>query len=154
MIRHAINTAFQKKRERGWDKWPRMYWAIDLHDVIIKGTYTRNNEGRAFYPDGKEVLQWLSGRKDMCMILYTSSHRDSIEDITRWLGDNGIRFDYVNCNPECANTQLCDFGSKFYFDIMLEDKAGFDGNWGWIEIKRALIELGEWDKKVSHADTV
>jgi len=150
MIGDAVKNAFRKKRERGWDKWPKVFWAIDLHDVIIPGTYTRNNEGREFYPDGKEVLQWLTNRKDMCLILYTSSHKDSIADILNWLMQYNIRFDHVNKNPECKDTTLCSFADKFYFDVMLEDKAGFNGNSGWLDIKNALIELGEWEKKESH----
>ena len=150
MIAHAIHNAFRKKRERGWGKWPRLYWAIDLHDVIISGTYTRNNEGKQFYPDGKEVLQWLTNRKDMCMILYTSSHQDSIKDIMAWFAEHNIRFDYVNENPECKNTELCDFTQKFYMDVLLEDKAGFVGKTDWSEIKLALMDINEWDKKDSH----
>lgn len=151
MIKHAIVNAFSKKRIRGWDKWPRMYWAIDLHDVIIPGTYTRNNEGRKLYPMAEEVLQWLTHREDMCIILYTSSHTDSIVDILGWLLDNyGIDFDYINENPECKDTTLCSFAQKFYFDVMLEDKAGFVGESDWAEIQESLIKMGEWNKKISH----
>lgn len=150
MIAHAVYNAFRKKQERGWDKWPKIYWFVDLHDVIIRGTYTRNNEGKEFYPDGKEVLRWLTNRKDMCLILYTSSHQDAIKDILAWFAEYSIHFDYVNENPECKNTDICDFTDKPYFDILLEDKAGFNGNKGWIDIKNALKDLGEWDKKISH----
>ena len=94
MIKDAVNVAFKKKRERGWDKWPKLFCAIDLHDVIIPGTYTRNNEKRQFYPDGKEVLQWLTNRKDICLILFTSSHEDAIFDILQWMETHNIHFDY------------------------------------------------------------
>lgn len=150
MIKHAIYNAFKKKRERGWDKWPSLYVVIDLHDVIIPGTYTRNNEGRTFYPDGKEVLQWFTNRKDMCLILWTSSWKKPINNILEWMEEHGIKFNYVNENPECLNTELCCFHSKFYFDLCLEDKAGFVGETDWTSIKNALIELGEWDKKETH----
>lgn len=150
MIAHAVNTAFRKKNERGWTKWPRMYWAIDLHDVIIPGTYTRNNEGRQFYPDGKEVLQWLTNRKDMCLILFTSSHKDSINDILIWLKEWGIIFDHINSNPECNDTNLCSFAEKFYMDVLLEDKAGFIGETDWTVVKNTLLELNEWQKKDHH----
>lgn len=150
MISDAINTAFRKKKERGWEKYPKIFIAIDLHDVVIPGTYTRNNEGRKFFPDGKEVLQWLTGRKDMCLILFTSSYEDAICDIIDWLAENEIKFDYVNCNPECCNTELCDFTNKFYMDILLEDKAGFVGETDWKMVKQTLIDIGEWEKKVSH----
>jgi len=150
MISDAIKAAFRKKNERGWDKWPRIYWAIDLHDVIIPGTYTRNNEGRAFYPDAKEVLQWLSLREDMCIILYTSSYSDAIHDINEWLFQNGIKVNYVNENPECVDTKLCSFAGKWYMDILLDDKAGFVGITDWGEIKKTLEEINEWHKKIKH----
>jgi hypothetical protein len=150
-LENAIVRAFEKKEVRGWDKWPRMFWAIDLHDVIIPGTYTRNNENRQLYPFADEVLKWITNREDMCPILYTSSHKDSIDDILTWLYNNyDIKFDYVNCNPECENHNLCDFSQKFYMDILLDDKAGFDGMQDWLEIKNVLVKMGEWDKKESH----
>lgn len=148
-LKHAIERAFRKKIQGGWHKWPNMYWAIDLHDVIIPGTYTKNNDNREFYPHAKEVLKWLSNRKDMRIILFTSSHEDSITDIDSWLLKNHIAFDYFNSNPECANNALCDFSKKFYFDILLEDKAGFDGMEDWLVVKNTLIDIGEWDK-ISH----
>ena len=152
MLQDAIKRAFEKKIKRGWEKWPRLFWAIDLHDVIIPGTYTRNNEGRCLYPHAEEVLRWLTDRKDMCIILYTSSHQDAIDDILAWLNKYHIRFDYVNCNPESTNNDLCDFSAKIYLDIMLEDKAGFEGMSDWLVVKETLIELGEWDKKISHEE--
>lgn len=131
----------------GWKKWPWMYWAIDLHDVIIPGTYTKNNEGRAFYPHALEVLRWLTNRQDMKLILFTSSHKESAHEILDWMQAQGVRFSYFNENPECKNSELCDFSSKFYFDMMLEDKAGFEGMEDWLSIKQTLIDIGEWEKE-------
>ena len=154
MIKDAICRAFEKKRIRGWEKYPRLFIAIDLHDVIIPGTYTLNNEGRKLYPFADSVLKWMTNRTDICMILYTSSHPKSIEDILFWLGEKGIVFDYVNENPECPNTELCDFKKKMYFDVLLEDKAGFNGKEDWIEIMSTLQNIGEWDKKTSHEEKI
>lgn len=145
-IEKAIERAFEKKLRTGWNKWPKMFWAIDLHDVMIPGTYTRNNDGRMLYPNALEVLQWLTNRKDMAIILFTSSHIDAINDIIAWFEPQGIKFDFVNENPLCTNHHLCDFSKKFYFDLMLEDKAGFDGMEDWLVIKQTLMRLGEWDK--------
>lgn len=146
-LKHAIERAFRKKIQGGWHKWPFMYWAIDLHDVIIPGTYTKNNDGREFYPNAKEVLKWLSDREDMKIILYTSSHDESAKEILEWMKGFGIEFDYFNENPECPNNMLCNFNKKFYFDMMLEDKAGFEGMEDWLTIKQTLVNIGEWDKK-------
>jgi hypothetical protein len=144
MLSDAIKRAFEKKLVRGWEKWPKMYWAIDLHDVIIPGTYTKNNDRKVFYPYAKEVLCELSKRSDTCLILFTSSHESSIEDIIKWLWNEQVVFSWVNQNPECKNTELCDFSRKMYFDIMLEDKAGFNGMEDWLTIKNTLISIGEW----------
>ncbi len=146
-LKNAIERAFLKKiKGNGWHKWPRMFWAVDLHDVIIPGTYTKNNEGRELYPNAEEVLKWLTNRKDMCLILFTSSHTESATEMRNWLKEKGIVFDYFNENPECANNELCDFKTKFYFDMLLEDKAGFEGMEDWLVIKETLIGIDQWGK--------
>lgn len=38
---------------------------------------------------------------------------------------------------------LCDFGAKPYFDICLDDKAGFEAEKDWEGIYNTLKELGE-----------
>ena len=144
MIRDAINTAFRKKKRRGWDKWPKMYVFVDLHDVIIKGTYTRKNDGREFYPYAEEVLRHMTKDKRFCLVLWTSSHKDAIDDIYLWLCNHNIYFDYINENPECTSNDLLDVSSKPYFDLLFEDKAGFNGDLDWLVIKNTLIELKEW----------
>jgi len=154
-LKDAVVRAFDKKKnlekkdEHGNWKYP-MYWLIDLHDVIIPGTYTRNNEGRQLYPMAKDVLAWLTRRNNMCIILWTSSHNDSISDICLWLKAHGIEFNYVNQNPEVKPNGLIDTSAKPYFDVLLDDKAGFDGMSDWKSIKDVLVELGEWDKKNYH----
>lgn len=144
MLSDAIKNAFNKKNSRGWDKWPRLYVFIDLHDVIIPGTYTRNNDGRLFYPYAEEVLKRMSENKKFCLILWTSSHKDSINDILAWLKSYGILFDYVNENPEVKSTDLLNVEAKEYFDLLFDDKAGFVGETDWLVIKDTLEELNEW----------
>ena len=136
-----IQRAFQQKQERKWDT---LYWCVDLHGVIIEGKYNLNNEGAQIYPGAIEVLSFLTKRPDQKLILWTSSHAESVKNVLFWLASSGIRFDYINENPECPNTVLCDFHQKFYFNILLDDKAGFEGNKDWFVIKQILISIGEW----------
>lgn len=138
-----IENAFKEKKRR---KWSKLFWAIDLHNTIIPGTYSLFNNNREFYPGAKEVLQWLTNRRDMVFILWTSSHKEPIDDIRQWLLFQGIKVDYVNCNPEVGTDELCDFDGKFYFNVLLDDKAGFEGNCDWLLIKSKLQQLREWDK--------
>ena len=130
-IEHAIKRAFDKKAERGWDKWPKMYIMVDLHDVIIPGTYTLNNEGRSFCFMAKEVLQKMTKNDKICLILWTSSYPDAITDISLWLSKFNIKFDYIGGNPECLSTDILDVEHKPYFDLLFDDKAGFEGDSDW-----------------------
>jgi len=112
-----------------------LYWAIDMHDTIITGTYNRFNDGAVIYPYAKETLDYLFNSPDHYTILWTSSYMTSIQDVVQRFD---LNFNGINCNPECPNTTLCDFQSKFYFNFVLDDKAGFDGTKDWREIYEAL----------------
>ena len=119
-------------------KWSKLYWIIDLHDTIITGTYNKFNEGAVIYPYAKEVLDYLYSHKIHQSILWTSSHDDAIDNILKRFD---IRFNYHHINPECPNTNICNFDRKLYFNFILDDKALFDPNNDWLEIYNILREL-------------
>jgi len=62
----------------------------------------------------------------------------SIQDVVQRFD---LNFNAINCNSECPNTSLCDFQDKFYFNFLLDDKAGFDGAKDWREIYEALTNV-------------
>ena len=133
---NAIRKTYALKEQRRWD---RIYWCIDLHDVIIEGKYNKYNEGRELAPFCADVFQILRSHDENCTILWTSSHGGPIMDMRNWLSDRGVTFDYINANPECADNELCAFDRKFYFNICLEDKAGFSWREDWKDIYELLI---------------
>jgi hypothetical protein len=139
-----IERTFRDKKNRNWD---RIYICVDLHDVVIEGKFNKFNIGAEFFPGAVDVLRQFSYRKDIVLILWTSSHDDSVAAIMKKMEDNGIEFRYVNVNPECPNTELCDFSKKLYFNILLDDKAGFEGKTDWALIESEFRRLGEWDTK-------
>lgn len=136
-----IERAFSDKKKKNWSK---LFWCIDVHDVILEGKYNLMNEGASFMPNALKVLKNLSGRGDMVLILWTSSHDAPIKEVQDSLKTNGVKFDYVNENPECPGTALCDFSKKFYFNVLLDDKAGFVGETDWLLIEQELRRIGEW----------
>ena len=82
--------------------------------------------------------------KDVVMILYTCSHPHEIEQYIQYFKDNGIRFDYINENPEIP-TNLEGYGcydKKPYMNVLFEDKAGFDGDKDWSKVYELLIKNG------------
>jgi hypothetical protein len=141
-----IERCFKEKQKRGWT---RIYVCIDVHDTILEGKYNLFNEGASYMPNALNVLRQWTKREDICLILWSSSHIGPISKVYDGLLKEGVKFDYINSNPECPNTELCDFSKKPYFNILLDDKAGFvgnDGNGGgdWLLIEKELKRIGEW----------
>jgi hypothetical protein len=137
MIVNAIKRAYQVMQDRQWDT---VYWAIDIHGVCFSSSYERG--GYAFINDDAVVaLQAICARPESRLILWSSCHLDEQADIVAFFAENNIRVDYFNANPEIPNTRTGDFGSKFYFSVLLDDKAGFDPDTGWAEISGHLATL-------------
>ena len=138
-----LKRTFALKPQRGWDT---LYVLVDVHGTIIPGSWHTKNNFRFIHPDCKEVLQWMGRRKDFRLIMWTSSTDDEIIELLQWLHEQGIDFDYHNGNPEVRDTEYASFDAKPYFNICIDDKAGFEPEVDWTALKKELTELGEWDK--------
>lgn len=123
MIINAINKAFENLHSK---KWTKMYWAFDLHETIIKPNWKHGEIPREFYPLAKEAMQLISKRPDIVRIMYTCSHPNEIVQYKEFFAENDIHFDYVNENPEVINEKYGYYDKKPYFNVLFEDKAGFD----------------------------
>lgn len=142
-----IKNAFALKKAKDW---PEIYFAIDLHGTIIPSGRTSHDktDERKFYPGAEEVLRNLTNRKDIITILWTSTPMDRIAEVWDWLCNHGIHFTYLNGNPHAANTPRSDFTKKFYFNVVLDDRGGFEPETDWLAIKEELISIGEWEPTV------
>jgi hypothetical protein len=106
-------------------KWTNLYWCIDLHGVILP----INREHKDImepYAKSIETLHHLSSLDNQKLILWTSTSNERIESVIKWFLNNDVQFDYFNKNEDCVSKEYADFSGKFYFDILLDDKAGFD----------------------------
>lgn len=130
-----IDEVYRKKIERKWDT---IYWLVDLHDTIIKSTYVKDALNSIAYNWSLAALSMISKREDSKLILWTSSYEDYIIELVYYLKKRDITFTYINENPECKNTQSGDFSKKFYFNIILDDKAGFEPEKDWEIIFRKM----------------
>lgn len=131
-IAKAFDIAFRRMKEKKWDK---IYVLIDVHDTILKGTYSKD-ETFEWLTGAREALVSLTNAKDICLILWTASHQGKINEYLKFFKNNDIYFDYVNCNPEVINDDLGNFelatNGKLYFNVGIDDKFGFapeDGDW-------------------------
>lgn len=139
-IEQAIYKAYKIKKDRGWDY---IYFAVDLHDTIAESTYTKDElDDKNFYNGALEVLQYISeNHPEIVLILYTSSYKEYLESYMKIFKKWNINFKYFNENPECPTTELADFSTKFYFNVLIDDKAGFDPYEDWIKILDTLDEM-------------
>ncbi|MBL0742009.1 hypothetical protein [Chryseolinea lacunae] len=134
-----ITTAIENSIRTAWaKKWDKTYWAIDIHGTILKPNFSATEVSTEFYPDAIPVLQLLSKRKDVVRILYTCSYPHEIEIYLKHFAAHDIHFDYVNQNPEVSNGAYGYYKEKFYFNVLLEDKAGFDPASDWARIGSLL----------------
>ena len=139
MMTTWIDKMFKHAFEK---KWYKTYWAFDIHGVILKPNYRKNNFEGAFYPWVKETLQLISKRKDIVMIMFTSSYPEEIEYYYKLFSKNYIHFKYINENPDIDSLKG-NFGyydKKFYFNVLFEDKASFDPLIEWKQIYDLMLK--------------
>lgn len=129
-----IDTQFQLMKERGWDK---IYFAIDFHDTIIESDY-EDTKKIIFAPFAEQVLKRMSNSSRIGLIAYTCSYPDEIERYLKFFRGFDIKFDFINENTEVQNNRLGCFDNKPYFNVLLENKAGFDMNSDWYIIDALL----------------
>lgn len=142
MIKSAILKAVEVGKNRGWDT---LYWAIDLHGTVIIPNWSVKELPKEFYPLALEGLRRIQNFKlfKSVLIISSSSHPHEIEKYLEIFKKENINFSYINKNPE-VQTLSGDYGyydDKYYFNILLEDKAGFDPYVEWFDIITLLNEL-------------
>jgi hypothetical protein len=148
-----IEKSFSIMEKKGWDK---VYWAVDIHETILKPNWDASKElPHEWYPHAKEVLQEISKRDDIILILYTCSYGHEIEQYLKFFKDNGVIFKYVNNNPDVKNTRYGNFESKFYFNVLLDDKCGFEGDSvdgfnDWFRISEILKKYPQVHKTIAN----
>lgn len=133
-----LKEAFKTMESRGWD---RIYVFVDIHGTVLKPDY--NKIAKQYYPKSKEVLQRLSKDKRFKLILYTCSYPVEIIEYIDFFKKDGIVFDFINKNPEVINTRGGYFEDKPYMNVLLEDKAGFVGEYDWYILN---YELNKYEK--------
>ena len=134
----AFEQAFKRAKEKNWDY---IYILIDLHGTIFKPSYL-NEETYEYYPYAKEVLQKLSLNPKIKLILWTSSTSLAALDYGVKFIKDKICFDYLNCNPEVTrqptDPESLDLSSKYYFNVGIDDKFGFEPESDWEKILNYL----------------
>jgi hypothetical protein len=138
MITRAIARAYKIMYERKWD---RIYYTVDLHDTVFISNY--DGIPNQFLPGAKEALQYIASLSESRIILWSSVKEEDKQKYIDIFTENNIKVDYFNENPEVTDNAYAGFNEKFYFSVLIDDKAGFraDIDWDLVvkEIKRNRV---------------
>ena len=143
----SFKDAFERAKAK---KWNRMYVLIDMHGTIFKPSYL-NEEKFEYYDYAIAAIRLMNEysyehpKMEIKTILWTSTTREAGKEYIERMKEDGIRFDYVNENPEVSRQETdpksSSFDDKFYFNVGLDDKFGFDPDKDWKKIYDYLITL-------------
>lgn len=127
-----LHTQYERFKIRNWNT---LYFVIDVHEVILKPNY-ETDYAEEYYPLAKEVLQTLSNRPEIVMIMWTASVHKHREQYMEKFKNDGINFKFHNENPDVAGTTAWgDYESKMYCNVGMDDKFLFDPFIHWQEIR-------------------
>lgn len=130
LILRWIRNMFEHAEKK---QWFETYWCLDVHGTISEPDYRKTIKEINYYPYAKETLQLMSARPDIIMIMSTSSYPDEIKVYQDTFIKDNIHFKYINENPEISSAKGS-FGyyeKKYYFNVLMEDKAGFNPERDW-----------------------
>ncbi len=117
-----------------------MYVAVDIHETILKPTHSIEMSTE-FYKFAKRTLQFMSAHKRIKLIIYTSTLPDTTLKYHEFFKTHGINFDFINGNNEIPSPHYADFSLKFFFNVLIEDKTGFDAENDWLPLYKYFFEL-------------
>lgn len=123
----AVAKAYAVMQARNWDT---VYWAVDLHGVCLKSNY-QTNSYEWINEAAKRALKVISSLPESKIILWSSVYTNEMHNIIEFFNKEGINIHGFNKNfHENSNDVSC-FEEKFYFSVLLDDKAGFDPDTDW-----------------------
>lgn len=135
-IIRTYEKAIETKLKRGWEK---IYILVDLHGTVIHPNWSDTELPQDTYPNSVEVLSIFTRDPEVCLILWTSSHERDYIQYRGMLEFLGVKFDYVNENPEVKTDPngYGNFDLKPYFNVIFDDKAGFEPQ-DWNDLRTFL----------------
>ena len=132
-----IESTFDKQKRGMFDT---IYIMVDIHNTILVPSFEKE-ETFKYFNFAKETLKLLSEMKNVKLIMWSSLKDDKTDMYLTHFRENGIIFDYVNCNPELKQLPYASFTNKFYYDIGIDDKFGFEAEEDWYPFFKFLNDI-------------
>jgi len=121
-IQKGISRAYNVAMERGHEM---IFWCIDLHGTVLESNYSSDSFTFLNANETVPALQAISALPETRIILWSGITDADRDQVVKLFTDNGIRVDWVNENPAVPSSGTGNFEQKFYFSILVDDKAGF-----------------------------
>lgn len=147
-----FESAIQIAKERKWDK---ISVAVDLHNTVLKPTYSKLL-ATEFYPYAKECLTILSDNNidgvTPLMFVYSCTPGQLLNVyLSNILEPNGIKMYHdeavISAIMGVKKNEYQSFTNKPYFNILLDDKAGFDPESDWEDLYNYLKKVVKFKTK-------
>ena len=107
-----------------------IYVAIDIHETILFPTHS-TELSKDFYPYALDTLKLITSHPRIRTILWTSSLDEITEQYHKFFVEQGINFNFINGNPEIASPFYANFDKKFFVNVIIDDKSGFNAEADW-----------------------
>lgn len=121
-IQKGISRAYNVAMERDHEM---IFWCVDLHGTVLESNYSSDSFTFLNAEDTVPALQAISALPETRIILWSGIIDADRNQVVKLFNDNGIRVDWVNENPAVPSSGTGNFEQKFYFSILVDDKAGF-----------------------------
>lgn len=142
-IVRAVAKAYAVMQARNWDT---VYWAVDLHGVCLKSNY-KTDSYEWINEASLRALKVIASLPESRIILWSSVHPEEMSNIIEFFREQGIVVHDFNKNIREKSNDVSCFDKKFYFSVLLDDKAGFDPDTDWdaiayyLQTKQAVKKL-------------
>lgn len=130
----SVAKAYAVMKERNWDT---VYWAVDLHGVCLKSNY-KTDSYEWINEAALRALKVIASLPESRIILWSSVHPEEMSNIIEFFREQGIVVHDFNKNIREKSNDVSCFDKKFYFSVLLDDKAGFDPDTDWDRISYYL----------------
>lgn len=128
-------------------KYSYMVVAVDLHGTIVDSKTFNETQGKfvekieaSLYPFAIKALQAMSAHESIVMYIYSGTKKRKLKKLVKFLSSKyGITI-ATRYHPT-TNHASQSFKNKPYFNILLDDRAGFDPKLDWNEICKLMPRL-------------
>jgi len=124
-----------------------MVIAVDLHGTMLNTKQFNETQGKflekieaSLFPKAIKALQAMSAHESIVMYVYSGTKKSKLKKLVKHLSKKyGISLD-TRYHPMTQHSSQS-FKTKPYFNILLDDRAGFDPAKDWVEIIEFIPRL-------------